>query len=191
MQNWISGLLNQRPDQLQVSQLVGAGKSGDGGPGEKLGDYGNEGLPLADDDLKRTVFGKIVAMAPKMQAASYQTQPRLAMKREDVHAMVKTFLDEKAWPAIKRSFPNYKDFPKCARRAMIDILYNCGPGFLDAGTPDAPPKAPKMRAAILATDWKSAAKEVPAKGRAERRQWRIDLFNHAQVLKDHQQERVS
>jgi len=153
--------------------------------------FAEDSDPLADDELKRTVFGKIVAMAPKMQAASYLTQPRLAMKRDDVHAMVNAFLDEKAWPAIKRNFPTHKDFPKCALRAMIEILYNCGPGFLDAGTPDAPPKAPKMRAAILATDWKSAAKEVPVKGRAERRQWRTDLFNFAQTLKDRQQERTS
>jgi GH24 family phage-related lysozyme (muramidase) len=153
--------------------------------------FAEDSDPLADDDLKRTVFGKIVAMAPKMQAASYETQPRLAMKRADVHAMVQAFLDQKAWPAVKRNFPDYKKFPKCARRAMIDILYNAGPGFLDAGTLKNPPKAPKMREAILAQDWKTAAKEVPAKGRAERRQWRIDLFNYAQKLKEQQKERVS
>ena len=153
--------------------------------------FAEDSDPLADDDTKREVFGKIVVMAPKMTAADYKTQPRLALKREDVHAMVRTFLDEKAWPALKRNFPDYKEFPKCARRAMIDILYNAGPGFLDAGTPKNPPKAPKMREAILAKDWKTAAKEVPVKGRAERRQWRIDLFNYAQTLKDRQQERVS
>jgi hypothetical protein len=76
----------------------------------------------ADDPTKQKVFERIAAMAPKQLAADYRTQPRLALTKAAVHAMVQGFLDDKALPALHRNFPDYEKFPKCARRAMIDIL---------------------------------------------------------------------
>ena len=150
--------------------------------------FAHDSDALADDDAKRSTFNKVVVMAPKMPSDNYQTQPRLALRKEDADALVRAFLDQKASPALTRNFPDYSTFPKSARRAMVDILYNCGPGFLDSASKSNPEKnparAPQMRAAILARNWTVAAEQVPKAGRAERRQWRMDLFNFAQTLED-------
>jgi GH24 family phage-related lysozyme (muramidase) len=139
----------------------------------------------------REVFNKVVAMPAKLPSTNYQTRPDLELKPADIRALVRDFIDNKALKALTRNFPDFNTFPKCARRAMVDIAYNAGAGFFNDSTPKVPAKAPKMRAAILAQDWKKASAEVPVKGRAERKQWRQELFDYAQTLKDRKQERTS
>jgi GH24 family phage-related lysozyme (muramidase) len=145
----------------------------------------NDKKPAEKEEI-RAAFNKVMVMPAKMGPSNYLTHPRLELTAEYIRDMVRDFVNNKAIPALKRNFPNYDHFPKCARRALIDILYNCGPGFLNDSTPKAAAKAPKMRAALLAQDWKKVSSEVPTAGRAERRKWRMDLLDFAQTWKDAQ-----
>jgi len=136
----------------------------------------------AEKEEIRAAFEKVVVMSPKLEASRYRTDPRLELSDEYMRQMVKDFVDGKALPALRANFPEFDGFPKCVRRALLDIIYNCGPAFLDDDKPKRPAKSPKLRAAVLAQKWDVAATEVPKKGRAERRQWRMDLFNFAHRL---------
>jgi hypothetical protein len=133
-------------------------------------------------DEIRAAFEKVVLMPPGLDASKYETHPRLELDDAFVRQMVRDFVDSKALPALRRNFPEWDSFPKCARRALLDIAYNCGPAFFDDSKPKHPAKAPKLRAAVLAKKWEVAAQEVPSKGRAARRQWRMDLLNFAHRL---------
>jgi GH24 family phage-related lysozyme (muramidase) len=139
------------------------------------------GKPASETEI-RAAFDKIVVMPPKLEAAKYETHPRLELEEKYMRQMVRDFIDGKALPALKGNFPEWESFPKCARRALLDIAYNCGPAFFDDHKPKQPAKAPKLRAAVLAKKWDVAAAEVPQGGRAERRQWRTDLLTFAHRL---------
>lgn len=139
------------------------------------------GQPAKEEEI-RAAFDKVAIMPPGLQSSRYETHPRLELDEQTMRQMVRDYVDGKALPAVRRNFPEFDTFPKCVRRALLDILYNCGPAFFDDSKPKLPAKAPKLRAAILAKKWDVAANEVPAKGRVERKQWRMDLLNFAHRL---------
>jgi GH24 family phage-related lysozyme (muramidase) len=137
--------------------------------------------PAEADDI-RAVFEKVVVMPRGLESSKYETHPRLELEEADMRQMVRDFIDNNALKALKANFPEWESFPKCARRALLDIAYNCGPAFFDDSKPKHPAKAPKLRAAVLAKKWDVAAAEVPKGGRAERRRWREELLTFAHRL---------
>lgn len=139
------------------------------------------GKPATETEI-RAAFDKVVAMPPRLDASRYETHPRLELDEATMRQMVRDYVDAKALPALRANFPEWNSFPKCVRRALLDIVYNCGPAFLDDNKPKQPAKSPKLRAAVLAKKWDVAAAEVPKKGRAGRRQWRMELFTFAHRL---------
>jgi GH24 family phage-related lysozyme (muramidase) len=135
----------------------------------------------ADQPTIREAFTKVASMPRGKNSEDYLTHPLLTITEEEARRLLREEVETKVLPALAREFPKFRDFPKCARRALVDILYNCGAAYLSRGEP--PHHGPKLRAAVLAEDWARAAKEVPERGRVSRRQWRQDLFNYAQDLK--------
>jgi hypothetical protein len=132
----------------------------------------------AEEEDIRTAFGNVARMEKNRHPADkYLTHPHLELEHKDVLAEVQKYVDE-AERQLKNYLPGYETFPKAARRAILDIVYNRGVGHF------GPKKNYEIRKAVLVRDWKHAAEHVPRDGQASRRQWRLDCFAYAQAYED-------
>jgi GH24 family phage-related lysozyme (muramidase) len=132
----------------------------------------------ADEDDIRKAFGNVARMQKGLHPADrYLTHPHLELEHTDVLAEVQKYVDT-AKDYLNKVLPGFDHFPKAARRAILDIVYNRGAGHF------GPKKNYEIRKAVLVRDWKRAAEHVPRDGQASRRQWRMDCFAYAQAFDD-------
>jgi len=141
--------------------------------GKKLSDASD-----IDKALVRKTFATIRKMPKGQNWTNYETSPLLELDDAKVEALAKAYFNERALPGMHATFgkAHFDSFPKCARRAIIDIAYNAGPNFFGA-------KSPLMRQAIVDTNWLAAANEVPKQGRPARKAWRQELLRYAHFIK--------
>jgi GH24 family phage-related lysozyme (muramidase) len=135
-------------------------------------------LTAADEPLVRKTFATVLKMPPGHSWIDYETSPLLQLDDAKVKALSEEYFQGSALPGMHTTFGKdlFDSFPKCARRALMDIAYNAGPSFLKD-------KSPLMKKAILETDWLAAANQVPKQGRASRKAWRQELLRYAHFIK--------
>lgn len=90
----------------------------------------------------------VTSMRAGLAAAAYR---KATVARLDESAMRAEFGRKMAAyeGTVARSLPRYYTLPPEVRVAVMDIAWQCGPGFLATW--------PKFRAALLARDWEAAA----------------------------------
>ncbi len=76
--------------------------------------------------------------------------------------------------SLEKKFPDFKNYPPAAQRALLDMEYNIGQTKFNAQ------KWPGLFSAVKSRDWQTAAKESHRTGIGEDRNiWTKDLFQRA------------
>jgi GH24 family phage-related lysozyme (muramidase) len=152
---------------------------------EKLDFMNRDAIPphKAEPEEIRKAFKNVLNMAPAMKPPDkYITQPRLELEETYMRQLVIDYVT-KSLSNLRRDFDDFDTYPKCVRRSLLDITYNCGQDFFRKATVKNKAFCPKMREAIINRKWDVASTEVPPQG-VGRKQWRKDLLMYAMTLKD-------
>ncbi|QRK05952.1 hypothetical protein JQX13_38340 [Archangium violaceum] len=143
-------------------------------------------LPLQNMDAGRaatpeeivTAFRAVKAMRPKMRATEYAMRPTIALTDQDIRALLKKRLDTEFIPRIRDVVfkPDFDTYPRCVRRALLDMVYNVGIGAFPNGFP-------KLTESVRARKWAVAAEQCRIKtGHETRNEWRKALYQYASVI---------
>lgn len=128
------------------------------------------GLSATKDQIAAE-FRRVGAM-PIMRAWRYRSSTRLRLPESAARALASSRLRREFLPGIRRYFPHFDDYPKSAKRAIVDMAWNLGVGGIS--------KFKKLRAACESGRWKDAAVESFRPGRRkERNEWTKQLFVQA------------
>jgi len=107
----------------------------------------------ADESLIKRVFNMVSKMPAGKHWAEYATSPLLVLDNGLVRSLAEDYAMNHAVPHLAGVFPKFHQYPKAARRAIVDVSYNCGIYFFDK-------KTLRIRAAILAEDWEFVFRDV-------------------------------
>ncbi len=127
----------------------------------------DSGAKATADEIKRDYLA--VAAQPKGQlAGSYKKFTQLDLPEAAIDALLKTVVDAFVADLAKR-YAGWAGLPAQAKRALLDMCFNLGPGGLAAFA--------RLKAAVDARNWDSVAKECFRNGIAQvRNDWTRDLF---------------
>ena len=126
-----------------------------------------DGGAASADEIGRD-FQAVSAQPKAMLAASYRKFTQLDLPDPEIDALLKTVVDGFQAELVKR-FNGYAGYPAPAKRALLDMIYNLGPGGLGAFV--------RLRTAIEAGNWDAAASECQRNGISQaRNDWTRDLF---------------
>ncbi len=119
-------------------------------------------------------FNRVQALARGMPAVEYALRPKIGLTDAYIKQVARERYEGEFLPALKRAYPQFETYPRAARRALIDLIYNVGIGM--------PREFPTLSVAVKARDWTTAAKEgrTRAQNREDtRNHWRKDCFLYA------------
>jgi GH24 family phage-related lysozyme (muramidase) len=95
-------------------------------------------------------YAAVKAMPANLDSSKYKSATQLALAQGVDDALLTVDLG-KAEDQLRSAFANYDGFPAPVQAALIDMMYNMGPGHFNAA------KWPRLFAAINAGDWATAA----------------------------------
>ena len=126
------------------------------------------GRPATLDEINRE-FSRVSAMKRGQIAKSYFSKAGLALPEETIEAKLRDALE--GFEGYLRSHVHgYDALPDAAKLALLDMVYNLGPGRLFA-------EYPRLIAAIVRGDWKTAAAASLRRGpSAARNLWTKEQF---------------
>lgn len=150
---------------------------------QKAGDMlAAQSLPFQNMDAGRTAtpqeiaeaFNKVKALPRGMTYTEYAMRPKIGLTDAVIKALAKHRYETEFLPALKRGFPDFENYPRAARRGLIDVTYNVGVSVPTTWT--------KLITATQARDWTTASVECRTKPQNAddfRNKWRKDLFLYA------------
>ena len=132
------------------------------------------GQPATADQISRE-FARVSAMKVGRAAAFYSRQPGLQLSTETIDDKLRATL-EGFEGYLRTHLPGYDQLPDPAKLALLDMIYNLGPGKLFA-------EYPRLLAAIERGDWKTAAAASLRRGpSAARNAWAKQQFLSAATV---------
>jgi len=84
-------------------------------------------------------FKRVMSLPPGRAAASYQNrgEPVVELLDEGPETLARRALEQRFLPALAEVFPGFAALPLCVRRALVDIVWNVGPGRIATSTQTA------------------------------------------------------
>lgn len=76
-----------------------------------------------------TAYSTVSQMEWGMKWTKYKLDPSLEISEEFALELAIARLKKEYLPAIRKKFPDFDDYPKSARRFIVDMAYNGGAGF--------------------------------------------------------------
>jgi GH24 family phage-related lysozyme (muramidase) len=126
----------------------------------------------ATDDEKFAAWRAVMTMRPAMRAPAYEGASPLRLTEEAVDQLVARRLDEEFLPGVRALFPAFESFPVQAKRALVDMAFNCGlaglAGFVH------------LREAVGRQDWVACSSRCHRASKREgRNEWTAAMFMYA------------
>jgi GH24 family phage-related lysozyme (muramidase) len=141
---------------------------------QKLEFSNMDAMPVrkATADEIKVAWNAVMAKPPALPSSEYRHSPTIALSDTAiVDLFTKRFTNE-FLPAAQHRFSGFDQFPKCARRGIVEMLYALGPTKFDA-------QFGLFIAAVKNGNWREAANQT-LRGRQEHRnEWRRSLFEYA------------
>ncbi len=145
--------------------------------------FAMSGRPATPDEINRE-FARVSAMKRGQVAKSYFSKGGLALSEETIEAKLRDALE--GFEGYLRSHVHgYDALPDAAKLALLDMVYNLGPGRLFA-------EYPRLIAAVERGDWKTAAGASLRRGPSVvRNLWTKEQFLAAAAVVDLKAEAAS
>lgn len=136
--------------------------------------FTTEGRPATADEIGKE-FTRVSAMTKGRAAAFYSSKPGLQLSTEMIDDKLRATL-EGFEGYLRANIPGYDLLPDSAKLALLDMIYNLGPGRLFA-------QYPRLFAAIKRGDWTAAAAASLRRGpSAARNAWVRQQFLNAATI---------
>ena len=133
-----------------------------------------EGRPATPDQIGKE-FARVSAMKKGRASAFYSSKPGLQLSTQAIDDKLRATL-EGFEGYLRTHVPGYDLLPDAAKLALLDMIYNLGPGRLFA-------QYPRLFAAIERGDWKTAAAASLRRGpSAARNAWARQQFLNAATI---------
>lgn len=116
-------------------------------------------------------YNQVAKQARGMLAASYKPYTKLDLPGSVIGDLLRKMVDDFD-RQLDADFAGYANYPACAKRALLDMIYNLGTAGLL--------KFKQFKASVEAGDWKMAAERCHRNGpSAERNDWTREIFLRA------------
>lgn len=126
----------------------------------------------ASPDEIKDAWNAVMKKQPGLPSSEYMHSPTIALSDTAIVALFKKRFEGEFLPAAQHRFADFDQYPKCARRGIVEMLYALGPEKFDA-------QFGLFRAAVKSRNWREAANQT-LRGRQEHRnEWRRSLFEYA------------
>ena len=88
----------------------------------------DSGAAASDAEIA-SAYATVSQMAWGMKWTKYKLTPSLEITEDYAFELAIARLKREYLPGIRRKFPDFDDYPKAARRFLVDMAYNGGVGF--------------------------------------------------------------